>query len=240
MSREEVAEALKGVRLMVATPCYGGQATAEYLQSMVGFARLAAEVNLAWQLMTLAGESLVTRARNTCVTEMLAEDATHILFLDADIGFHPMVPFKMLMHDEPVVVASYPLKAVNWQGIVDRAPATVEEAQSAATMHVVQGHGEDEGPLREIALAGTGCMLIRREVIDQMIAAHPEWAYTYDQRDGQGPRQHWAIFDCEIEDGRYLSEDYAFCRRWQRMGGRIMLDTEVALSHTGTFTFGWG
>ena len=240
MRKEEVAEAVKDVRLLIATPCYGGQATTEYLQSVVQFARLSAQVDLSWTLMTIAGESLITRARNTCVTEMIEEDATHILFLDADIGFHPMLPFRMLMHDEPIVVASYPIKGINWQGIVDRAPTTVEEAQIAATMHVVQGHGEDEGPLREIALAGTGCMLIDRDVIDQMIAAHPEWEYTYDARDGRGPRRQWAIFDCEIEDGKYLSEDYAFCRRWQRMGGRIMLDTEVALTHTGTFTFGWG
>ena len=39
------------------------------------------------------------------------------------------------------------------------------------------------------------------------------------------------------EDKRYLSEDYAFCRLWQKIGGRIYADINSPLTHWGTFAF---
>jgi hypothetical protein len=38
----------------------------------------------------------------------------------------------------------------------------------------------------------------------------------------------------EPETGQYLSEDYAFCRRWRDLGGEIWADMEERLTHAGT------
>jgi hypothetical protein len=49
----------------------------------------------------------------------------------------------------------------------------------------------------------------------------------------------YALFDCiiEPETGAYLSEDYAFCLRWRKIGGEIWLDTASRLTHTGPYEF---
>ena len=49
----------------------------------------------------------------------------------------------------------------------------------------------------------------------------------------------YLFFDCMHEEDtkRYLSEDYAFCRRWQKLGGDVWLDPLVKLDHVGHFTF---
>ena len=39
------------------------------------------------------------------------------------------------------------------------------------------------------------------------------------------------------DDNRYLSEDYTFCRRWQKTGGEIWLDLSTRLNHCGSYTF---
>ena len=54
----------------------------------------------------------------------------------------------------------------------------------------------------------------------------------------RSPNQY-ALFDCAIDEntGEYLSEDYAFCRRWRKIGGKIWLDTESRLVHIGTHEF---
>jgi hypothetical protein len=36
---------------------------------------------------------------------------------------------------------------------------------------------------------------------------------------------------------RYLSEDYAFCRRWQQMDGKIFADVTTTLGHVGNIRF---
>jgi len=95
--------------------------------------------------------------------------------------------------------------------------------------------------LIEVHDAGTGFMCIKRHVIEKMIDAYPESHYNKEPKhvimqgdDGK----RWALFDTMIdEDNRYLSEDYTFCRRWQRLGGKIWLDPQTLLSHVGTHTF---
>ena len=48
-----------------------------------------------------------------------------------------------------------------------------------------------------------------------------------------------ACFDCMIDPTtkRYLSEDYAFCRRWQQIGGKIYADLATTLGHVGNLPF---
>ena len=41
----------------------------------------------------------------------------------------------------------------------------------------------------------------------------------------------------EPDNGRYLTEDYAFCRRWQQLGGQVFVDLQSRLSHQGLKTW---
>jgi hypothetical protein len=46
---------------------------------------------------------------------------------------------------------------------------------------------------------------------------------------------HWLFFDCMVDPDsrRYLSEDFAFCRRWRDMGGKVYVDLNSKLQHAG-------
>ena len=57
--------------------------------------------------------------------------------------------------------------------------------------------------------------------------------YTGDG--SQRIEQYVAIFDCMIDpkSRRYLSEDYALCRRLQQVGEKVWLDARTTLSHEG-------
>jgi hypothetical protein len=79
-----------------------------------------------------------------------------------------------------------------------------------------------------------------------MIAAFPETRYSVAHTlptPSASPNQY-ALFDTMIvpkdrdpETRHYLSEDYAFCRRWRSLGGRVWLDTRGKLTHIGTHEF---
>ena len=43
--------------------------------------------------------------------------------------------------------------------------------------------------------------------------------------------------EIDPETKRYLSEDYAFCRRWQQIGGKIYADCYTTLGHIGNLPF---
>ena len=39
------------------------------------------------------------------------------------------------------------------------------------------------------------------------------------------------------DTNRYLSEDYAFCRRWIDIGGKVWVDLQCKLQHLGQHNF---
>ena len=104
--------------VVIGTPCYGGNVTHRYMMSMLNLqaACIAAGIKLSFRI--LSGDALITRARNIIVEEFLAEPgATHLLFIDADIGFTPEQVFRLLKTKHDVVGAVYPIKGINWERI---------------------------------------------------------------------------------------------------------------------------
>lgn len=226
-------------KLMVGTPAYGMAVTVPYFASVVKLVWKCHQVNLPVDIRTIGSESLITRARNFLVQSFLKSDATHLLFIDADIGFNPDDVIKMINADKDVVSGIYPKKTIDW-GAVGLAVLERREPQSGAGEMCVNflsdRVGVDASGCIEVMDAPTGFMLIQRHVLIRLIEAHPETRYFSDSHDSHGEALH-AIFDCFIDKGRYLSEDYAFCRRWQALGGKVYAHVPTVLTHTGSYTF---
>jgi len=218
---------------------------------------LCNKYDIKYTVSTLANESLITRGRNTLVSFFMEnKDATHLFFIDADIEFQPEDLLRMIAYDKPITVGAYPKKAINWQSIVHAARTIPEE-----TPDTIEGHSsnyvvnfdflkDEQGNrtpqvqivdnLVRLKDAGTGFMCIRKDVIQQMMDAHPELKYVNDINVDQKFEPYmYALFDTMIdpESRRYLSEDYTFCRLWQMMGGEVYLDPRTALNHVGHYTF---
>jgi len=191
-------------------------------------------------------DSLVTRARNELVSRFVEHDqATHLMFIDADIGFSPDQVLRLLRFDVDVAAGAYPLKEIDW-GKAERAiKAGRPDVQAAALHYVLAWEDANSIAARDgfarVKRVGTGFLLIRRNVIKRMCEAYPELRHIAPVYAGHVPATapRWALFDCMIDpDTReYLSEDYAFCRRWRDLGGEIWLDTTSKLNHTGPVTF---
>ena len=194
----------------------------------------------------LGNDSLVTRSRNTLVAQFMDRaDATHLLFVDADISFEPVQVLRMVAFDQDVVAGMYPLKVRDWSVQAIGRLQTGESLQTAPLRYVglpcEAADQESHGGFVTATYAGTGFMLIRRGALQRMMQAYPELAFAAaHDRASQVPSPHrYALFDCMIEPEtrHYLSEDYTFCRRWRDLGGRIWLDTQGALTHSGTHDF---
>ena len=81
------------------TPCYGGNISEVTFSSYLQWTILACKNNLNCQVDTLSNESNVNRARNSCAAKFLAGDATHLMFVDADIQFRAEDIVKLVAHD---------------------------------------------------------------------------------------------------------------------------------------------
>ena len=231
--------------IFIATPCFGGMVGQRYLVSTFALLQLGVDMGFKVTLDLLGYESLITRGRNTLVSRFLdTPTATHLLFIDADIGFNAEQVVRMLRFDEDVVAGMYPLKLLDWSSGLNRA-VSGESLETAPLRYVGAPCEGEEAASQEgfvtATYAGTGFMLIKRQVFLRMMEAYPQLRYSAAHNaavPNQSPNQY-ALFDCMIEpeSGVYLSEDYTFCQRWRALGGQVWLDTRSSLIHVGSHEF---
>ncbi|MFN3864169.1 MAG: hypothetical protein ACK4RT_07800 [Erythrobacter sp.] len=243
------------VRLMVATPLYGG-AEADYLRGVIGLTGLAGQRGIAVSFAFLSNNASINSARNMLAGIFLQSDATHLMFLDADIGFVPEQVLDLLAMVESdarltVIGAPCPKRKVNWRlvaaaavkGLAEGNPAELERYSGLFALEALDpaaGVRLDQ-PL-ELKRIGTGLMLIRRDVIETLCARHPELRYPVDPQDRSenrlGDYLH-ALFQpmFDAETGHLLSDDYAFCHRARDAGFRVWAAPWMHTTHTGPARF---
>ncbi len=232
--------------VFIALPCFGGLITAQCANAVTRLTHALRDADVSYSVEYQLHESLVQRARNSLVHAFMKSAATHLLFIDADIEFLARDVIGMLGADKPLVCGAYPRKGINVQAVVDAVQRREPDPFAFAASYVVNYKPNAEGDIVTAEFgcvpvldAATGFMLVRREVFETMAAAMPEIAYTSDETHvsrGRGETVH-AFFDCGIVDGRYLSEDYMFSRRWQKLGGEVWLFLPAKLGHVGSYTY---
>jgi hypothetical protein len=230
----------------LATPCYGGMVNLHFMQSVLALQDACRERGIGLHVELMGGDALITRARSRLAARFLAHpQATHILFCDADIGFSPQNLFRLLDADKPMIAGVYPLKLIDWDKVRAAAKADAPDLMAASVGYVVRfiptpNHSvEVEDGIAKVAYGGTGFLLIQRQAMQGIVDAHPELrAGMGDMADRLG-EEAVMVFETMIEPetGQYLSEDYAFCRRWRDLGGEIWADTEARLTHVGATAY---
>jgi hypothetical protein len=239
-------------RIMVATPCFGGKVTQGYMLSVIRLMSYAKTAGFDVSLTMAGYDALISRARSTLVAAFLDEtQATHLLFVDADISFEPSQVERLLRIDKEFSGALYPLKTIDWDQIPPRCVQNAETIRQAALSYVgtfcLDAERKQDGDFATGTYVGGGFQLIRRTALQRMIAAYPETQFRRVQelpmsgaRARTPPSSNlFALFDCiiEAETSTYLSEDYSFCLRWRKIGGEIWIDGASRLSHCGPYEF---
>ena len=248
---------LQKKKLFVATPMYGGACAGMYARSIADLAAICAKYEIPLQLYYLFNESLITRARNYCVDESLRSDATHLMFIDSDIGFNPqdVIALLALQTDESeydIIGGPYPKKCISWEkikiavdkGFADEDPNNLEKFVGDYVFN--PKGGAKEIPINkpvEVMELGTGFMMIRRKTFEVYKEAYPHLSYKPDHvrtAAFDGSREIHAYFDCIIDpvSKRYLSEDYMFCYNTEKAGMKVWLCPWMSMQHVGSYNFG--
>ena len=215
---------LKTTRVHICMPCYGGMLTESTFMSYIKWANTCRQLGIDWTMETMTNESLISRARNTLTAKFLHnKESTHLMFIDADIGWEPWHLLVMLNAQKDVIGGLYPMKSlpVKW---------CVNGFDGAEV--------SEDGTLQEVSKTGTGFMLIKRDVFEKLNAHPATKPFINDIGLPAELNPHMkTYFDTAVRENRYYSEDWTFCENWRDIGGKVWVDKRVLLRHTGTYVF---
>ena len=252
---DKVTEINVGVspyKVMVCTPCHS-DVSMHYCQAVLKFQQACWKKGILCSF-TLLKSSLVTQGRNLCVAEFLNHEDkyTHLLFIDSDIDFRAKTIFKMLDFDKDIISVPYPMKTMSWDKIwrrLDTKEGAINNANELAragfTFPVKVKDPNSitvEKGLAELTHAPTGCMLIKRNVIEKMIEAYPHLEiYQPTNINGKEEKKDnmYNLFDTlhDTKSKRYYGEDFGFCQRWADIGGKVYGYIDDPISHVGEYCY---
>jgi hypothetical protein len=223
MADNEKSINLAGRKLMIAIPAYDNKLNIDSAFALANLAVQVQPLGVKLYLTHLSGCSLITKARNSLVADFLKSDADTLLFVDADVVINADAVLRLmaLSLGKDITAGIYPRRGMDRKFFLDY---YLDENNAMEF---------DANGLLRVKRIGTGFMMIQRHVIEEMIAAHPEWAYDNNVDN----RTDHAIFDLKIVDGQYYGEDYLFCDRATEMGFTVFLDPSISLPHVGQEKF---
>jgi hypothetical protein len=243
--------------VFIATPMFGGNCNYMYMISLINLLTKLGQAGIPAMFEIAANESLITKARNILVEGFLKSQATHLLFIDADLGFQADDVVRMIQQDKDIIGGQYAKKKINWdvvKSVVANNPdipgplinAVVAESTFKPIGDQLTFNINEPVEVESIA---TGLMLIKREVFEEMAAKMPEIEVVSGGSETMDPktmtritdahRKAHAFFDVSIdkETRAYTSEDFTFCKRWRGLGGKIFLAPWTKTVHVGTYEY---
>lgn len=232
-------------QVVVAVPTLDGNVVGEFLDGAVTAAR-----SPVWHsMLRMAQESDIPRARGMLATMFLElpafAAADKLFFVDADIEWNRAHLERLAGHDLPIVCGTYPFKG-DGGGLVFNGRL---------------GEHPQKPYLLEVERAGTGAMMIRRDVLEDLKhkverirwAKEPGYWYRLFPNGIREPRGGMREAGCEMRDtgcgrrdagggGRdevleYDSEDWGFCRLAREHGYNVWVDRQVQMCHVGRVVY---
>jgi hypothetical protein len=220
------------MHLAVGTPMFGGNCFGEYTQSLLDLNHyFSTTKNNLLTTIFVRNQSLITLARNSIVHTFLNKtDAEYLIFIDADISFRAEDIIRMISYDKDMVLGIYPMKYIDWNRVkLNKDKKNLEDYYQVYPINILNKVHEHD--IFKIKWGGCGFMLIKREVFTKLKKHVTTFKHNNEVL--------YNFFDTGIEEKTniHLPEDFNFCQKFNKIGGKIYADPKCTLSHFGNFEF---
>jgi len=233
--------------ILIATPAYGGNVKLQFLNSLLKTQDLFNRKGIRHGFLGAANAEIVA-ARNYLASFMLERpEFTHLLFVDADMGFAPAVVERLIEAGKPLIGCICPRRKIDLEAYarLSGKGATPAVATAGAldfvvryatgTKHVAVANG-----VTSVLGIGMALTLIRREVFAALIKAGGIARYDSHAFGPEGLRgPMYGLFD-PIQDSLlgHVSEDFSFCERYVKScKGEVWALASEVIQHVGDFSF---
>lgn len=230
------------MRLLIATPAFGGNLTTDYVGSLLNTLSAVKQngTNVSIEVYFLKHESLISRGRNNCASYALKGGFDKMLFIDADQAWSPADFFALLNSERTLVGGTYCKKTLPWDLNFTPLAEHSEKFFPDGVKNVTRYSGyiketADANGEVEVRCLPTGFLLVDRKVLNSLEKGCP----SYQTRDHQHAEvtEHRDYFPSGVINGAYESEDFFFCLQAREAGHIPYLNTRVIVDHLGQLNY---
>lgn len=214
---------LDNISLLITVPSHDGKYEAAFLRSLMGTRDMLASTKAKFEFAELNYCADIALARARLFGTFLRSNHTHMLTIDADMGWMPQDVLRLFEHGYDFVCAAGPKKKY-----------PLEFAFESATPegHPKPMRASADGLSFEITGAGMAFTMISRACAEKMAARYAKLQFEVDNGVVE-----YGLFDPYYVGKKRCSEDYSFCRRWTAIGGKIHMLPHIRMKHVGPHTF---
>lgn len=199
---------------MIATPAQGGLVDINYAFSLAQTLHQLALAGIPSSIVIRQSGSLIISERNNILWHFYNSDCSHLLCIDADIGWDYKDVLRLLELDKQIIAGCYLAKGD--KGFLFR-PITYEHIDI-----------EDDGLILARAVP-FGFVMIARRSIAKMIEKYPDLHYKSHDGEDEG----YGLFNTLVRNNQFWGEDYSFCLRAWESGLHLLIDPSIELTHAG-------
>lgn len=233
--------AFNGVNIDIASPCYRLTYSSTFVVSLVNLLNTWRSTSIRYSF-NFIDTSDIELSRNYLLTQFYykLQDATHILFVDNDMGFSPSLINRMIQLNESVVGVVAPRRQIDLKKLHEEADQPYEKAVAKSVQFLMRPAEDPQNKpgFMQVERCGAGILLISRDCVTRMIQCCPE---ILDKNVRKYPsvvhefETFLTPFDKIQTPTKRASEDYAFCNRWvTQCGGKIYANVDSRIKHMGT------
>lgn len=206
------------MKLLVATPCAGRMIHMSYVSSLVGLIQYLEMMKIDFQTMFQSSAD-VRKTRSDYVNYALHQGFTHILFIDADMGFE-WSDFELLLKSGKDIIS----------GMCPKKKYPIEYVQGPA-----EGTPDHNGAL-EVEWASTAFCLINLEVFRGKEHATTKCKSVSSVTLEPIEAPDWFPAGSDF-NGIYHSEDRAFFKLMRHIGEPVFVHTKALITHSGIHVY---
>ena len=240
----------KPTKIFVATPCHS-DVSMHFCKAVLKFQMECMKKNILVSF-SLLKSSLVQQGRNLLTCEFInaPEKYDYLLFIDSDIDFQPETIFTMIKKDKDLIATPYPMKMFDWdkswRRLNKEAIDQSDHLSKSGFTFPIKVQNKDEIKVQdgvaEVTHVPTGCMLIKRTVIEKMMKKYSNLQInqpTIINGEEKFKENYYNLFDClhDPKTKEFFGEDFGFCKRWTEIGGKVHAYIMDYITHVGEYQY---
>lgn len=171
------------------------------------------------RLEVLAGSCYVQVARNELLHRFMDSGSDVAVFWDDDVSLAGADVLRLVEAPDDVVAACYRYKTEE-----EDYPVVVRCDDEGVPITRADGCIDAVG-------VPAGMLAVKRGCIEQMQAGYPQQRYFKREKDGTVIEGLYDLFPQGLKEGQWVGEDFAFCRLWTDLGGKIWVIPDIDTVH---------